>query len=153
MEKAPTLHIRPQELPRYPDTVCTNKSSVTLDFSEGAKFQQELQFKSPEWRRMYSVSRNTIETANAHLKDENREGLAASGRRRVRGYAAQYLFIATLVFASNLRRVDTHRKRTVAAAIAKDARRFVEHSLEDYRREPTWWKTGAQRFGPRRKTA
>lgn len=73
--------------------------------------------------------------------------LAAAGRRRVRGYTGQYLMIAVLVFASNLRRIETHRKRVAADEQARDPRRFAETSIQDYApKPPEWSKTGAQRF-------
>ena len=56
---------------------------------------------------MYSTARNTIEGFNGYVKDANHEALDQPGRRRVRGYAAQYLLTAMLIVSANLRKIDT----------------------------------------------
>lgn len=64
-----------------------------------------LHYGSPEWQAMYSTARNTIEGFNGYLKDASYEALDQPGRRRVRGYAAQYLFTALLVMSANIRKI------------------------------------------------
>jgi hypothetical protein len=56
---------------------------------------------------MYATARNTIEGFNGYVKDANYEALDQPGRRRVRGYAAQYLFTALLVVSANIRKLQT----------------------------------------------
>jgi len=67
---------------------------------------QALHYGSPEWQQMYSTARNTIEGMNGYVKDANHEALDQPGRRRVRGYAAQYLFAAVLVVSANIRKIQ-----------------------------------------------
>ena len=93
--------------PSHPDKICTNRSSVSFPPTAGAKYGQSLHFGSPEWHAMYATARNTIEGFNGYIKDANHEALDQPGRRRVRGYAAQYLFTAMLVASANLRKIDT----------------------------------------------
>ncbi len=140
--KAPEPTVPNGTLPRYPDKICTNKSSVTFEPTAGAKFAQELQFGTDEWQAMYSTSRNIVESANAHLKDESREGLGSIGRRRVRGYAAQYVFIAVLVFAANLRRIASYdKKKSNPKFTPTGPRRLSKESISDFRpTKPTWWR-------------
>ncbi len=93
--------------PSHPDKICFNKSSASFPPTAGAKYGQSLHFGSPEWHAMYATARNTIEGFNGYIKDANHEALDQPGRRRVRGYAAQYLFTAMLVASANLRKIDT----------------------------------------------
>jgi hypothetical protein len=76
--------------PAHPDRICTNKTSVSFPPSAGAKFRQALPYKTKEWQATYNL-RNTVEGFNGYVKDPNREALGDPGRRRIRGYAAQYL--------------------------------------------------------------
>ncbi len=99
--------VRIQVTPSHPDKICTNKSSVSFPPTAGAKYSQVLQYGSPEWQAMYATARNTIEGFNGYVKDANYEALDQPGRRRVRGYAAQYLFTALLVVSANIRKLQT----------------------------------------------
>jgi hypothetical protein len=93
--------------PSHPDKICVNKSSTSFPPTAGAKYGQSLHFGSPEWHAMYATTRNTIEGFNGYVKDANHEALDQPGRRRVRGYASQYLFTAMLVMSANLREIYT----------------------------------------------
>jgi hypothetical protein len=99
--------VRIQVTPSHPDKICTNKSSVSFPPTAGAKYSQVLRYGSPEWHAMYATARNTIEGFNGYVKDANYEALDQPGRRRVRGYAAQYLFTALLVVSANIRKLQT----------------------------------------------
>lgn len=92
--------------PSHPDKICVNKSSASFPPTAGAKYGQSLHFGSPGWHAMYASARNTIEGFNGYIKDANHEALDQPGRRRVRGYAAQYLLTAMLVVSANLRKID-----------------------------------------------
>jgi hypothetical protein len=65
---------------------------------------------------MYASPRNTIEGFNAFLKDPAREALDQPGRRRLRGYTAQYLFAALLVVSANIRKLRTFLSEAAAEA-------------------------------------
>jgi len=58
---------------------------------------------------VYSTLRNTIEGFNGLAKDHSYEALGDADRRRIRGQAAQSVFVAFLIFAANLRKLDTFR--------------------------------------------
>ncbi len=92
-------------VPAHPDRICTNKASVSFPFSAGAKYAQAIPYGGPEWQAMYSTARNTIEGFNGYVKDANREALDQPGRRRIRGYTAQYLLTTLLVVSANIRKL------------------------------------------------
>jgi len=124
--------------PSDPDRICTNMSSVSFPPSAGAKFAQALHYGSPAWRQMYSTARNTIEGMNGYLKDASREALDQPGRRRVRGYAAQYLFAAVLVVSANIRKIRAFLDQAVVDAagvvsIARKRRARRRDRLSDFR--------------------
>ncbi|MDQ2837067.1 MAG: hypothetical protein M3Y42_00640 [Actinomycetota bacterium] len=100
--------------PTHPDRICTNTASVSFPPSAGAKWAQALRYGSPEWQATYSTARNTVEGYNGYIKDSSREALSDSSRRRIRGYAAQYLLVTFLVLAANARKIaafyDAERK-------------------------------------------
>ena len=111
--------------PARPDKVCT-QSSITIAPDVGARYRQELTFGSPEWARTYATYRNTIEGLNGFVKDSAHESLHSPGRRRVRGLAAQSLFVALLLMAANFRKIATYRKLVDGGrcdAVAERARR------------------------------
>ena len=94
--------------PRRPDKVCT-QSSITIPPDVGARFRQDLAFGSPQWARTYATYRNTIEGLNGYVKDPAHESLHSPGRRRVRGIAAQSVFVALLLMAANFRKIAAYR--------------------------------------------
>ncbi len=69
----------------------------------------------------YATYRNTIEGANGYLKDTAHEALACPGRRRVRGIAAQSLFVAVLLMAGNFRRTAAFRQMVADGSTAQVA--------------------------------
>lgn len=92
------------ELIDSPPTVCS-QATVTFPPDAGGKLVQALHYKSPEWADRYAQHRNTIEGFNGQAKDNARSALAQADRRRVRGVAAQTLFAAFLIYATNLRKI------------------------------------------------
>lgn len=65
-----------------------------------------VQYGTPEWRAVYTPARQTVESFNSEIKGNNtRQNVADASRRRVRGYAATYLFISLMILATNLQRV------------------------------------------------
>jgi hypothetical protein len=83
----------------------------------------------------YATYRNTIEGANGYLKDTAHEALACPGRRRVRGIAAQSLFVAVLLMAGNFRRTAAFSQMVADGSTAQVAERARRRrvSLNDYR--------------------
>ena len=129
----PVLHPPPQ-----PDRVCT-QSSITIAPDVGARFRQELAFGSAQWARIYATYRNTIEGLNGYVKDTAHESLHSPGRRRVRGIAAQSVFVALLLMAANFRKIAAFRNLVedgrTHEVVERARRRRV--SITDFRPPPT----------------
>jgi hypothetical protein len=120
--------------PVDPPRVCT-QSAITVAPDVGARHRQDLAYGTEAWAATYASYRNTIEGQNGYLKDPAHEALAAPGRRRVRGIAAQSLFVGLLVMAGNIRKIAAFRQMVADDAqqrVAERARRR-RTSLDDYR--------------------
>lgn len=119
--------------PTSPPLLCS-QHAITIAPDVAARYAQSLAYGSEEWARHYATLRNTIEGWNGFVKDPAHEALAQPARRRVRGIAAQGVFVTLLIVAANLRKIDTyqnqlvHRDETEARKRAR--RRRV--SLPDY---------------------
>jgi hypothetical protein len=103
---------------------------------QGAKFQQELAYGTEEWHRPYSTLRNSIEGMNGYVKDGAQEALADPTRRRIRGVAAQSMFVALLLFAANVRKIDAFLQQEAAIETGSVRRlrpRRRTQSVEDFR--------------------
>jgi hypothetical protein len=123
--------------PAGPPRVCT-QSAVTIAPDIGARHRQDLAFGTDEWARTYATYRNTIEGTNGYLKDTAHEALACPGRRRVRGIAAQSLFVSLLLMAANFRKIAAFRELVAEGTATKVAERARRRrvSLTDYRPRP-----------------
>jgi hypothetical protein len=99
--------------PERQGKACTNKSSISIPITAGAKHSQAMQFGSDEWRMIYQADRNTIEGTNGFFKDSAKEGVSEAGRRRLRGIAAQQLSICLLFVTVNLRKIQKFRDELV----------------------------------------
>jgi hypothetical protein len=120
--------------PAVAPKVCT-QSAVTIAPDIGARHRQDLPFGSEPWARTYATYRNTIEGLNGYAKDPAHEALAEAGRRRVRGIAAQSIFVALLLMAANFRKIAAFRQLVAdgtAKTVAERARRR-RVNLADYR--------------------
>jgi hypothetical protein len=110
------------------------QSAVTIAPDVGARFRQDLAFGSEEWAQTYAAYRNTIEGLNGFMKDTAHESLQAPARRRVRGIAAQSLFVGLLAVAANVRNIAAHRALVadgLGPSVAARARRR-RMSITDY---------------------
>lgn len=87
-----------------PPKICVQQT-VNFPPDAGAKLWQPLHFGSEEWADTYYRLRNTIEGINGTAKDGSHSALDDPERRRVRGVAAQTLFTALLLFATNLQKI------------------------------------------------
>jgi hypothetical protein len=125
------------EPPADPPKVCT-QSAVTIAPDIGARHRQDLAFGSPEWGRTCTTYRNTIEGTNGYVKDTAHEALGQPGRRRVRGIAAQSLFVGLLLMAANFRKIAAFRDLAAAGdgpkVVARARRRRI--SITKYRPPP-----------------
>jgi hypothetical protein len=115
-------HLRPTSLalvgartvvpPGAPPLLCS-QHAITIAPDVAARHAQSFAYGSEEWARHYATLRNTIEGWNGFVKDPAHEALAQPARRRVRGIAAQGIFVTLLIVAANLRKIDTHRHQMV----------------------------------------
>ena len=130
--KAPVL-----SPPALPPRVCT-QSAVTIAPDIGARHRQDLAFSSEQWAATYAAYRNTIEGWNGYVKDTAHEALGEPGRRRVRGIAAQSIFVALLLMAANFRKIAAFRQLVADGTTEKVAERARRRrtSLADYRPPP-----------------
>ncbi len=118
--------------PPEPPRIC-RQTAITIAPDIGARYRQDLPYGSPAWHQTYAALRNTIEGLNGYAKDPAHQALAAPGRRRVRGIAAQSIFTALLLIAVNIRKIRAWRALTTRdkARITQRARRR-RSSLRDY---------------------
>jgi len=107
----------------HPPTICSQQS-VTVPPEAGAKFAQPLLYGSEEWQAAYSTLRSTNEGMNGFVKDGAREALGDPQRRRIRGVAAQSVFVALLLCAANLRKIDQFLVQAAAEAAGTFRRRL-----------------------------
>ena len=124
---------RPVTPPLQPPLLCT-QSAITIAPDVAARHAQSLAYGSEEWARHYATLRNTIEGWNGFAKDPAHEALAQPARRRVRGIAAQGIFVTLLLVAANLRKIDAHHQQ-MANRDAVEARKRARRrrvSLKDY---------------------
>ena len=123
--------------PADPPKVCT-QSAVTIAPDIGARHRQDLAFGSPEWSRTYATYRNTIEGINGYVKDTAHQSLGSPGRRRVRGIAAQSLFVGFLLMAANFRKIAAYRELVEGDGGSKVLERARRRriSITDYRPPP-----------------
>jgi|GEM_PF-2563691 hypothetical protein len=98
------LPIMPTNLPEHPGKICTNEESVSIPFEQWARHRQGLMWGSEEFLLQYA-QRTIVEGYNGYLKENTPEQAGQTGRRRLRGHAAQYVLASFLVSASNLRKV------------------------------------------------
>lgn len=120
--------------------LCTNAGGTSI--IRGPNYDRQamdprIQFGPPEWYGWYSITRNTIESVNASAKNGAGAALAIADRRRIRGYAANYIFTALLLVATNRRKTEVF----MAKDIQVDSRgRGPEKKNLPRLRDATWGK-------------
>ncbi|WP_150460420.1 hypothetical protein [Nesterenkonia ebinurensis] len=118
--------------------LCTNAGGTQI--IRGPIYDREamdprIQYGTGEWHSWYSHARNTIESLNASAKNGAGSALANPDRRRVRGVAANYLFAALALIATNMRKTE----RYMAQNIHVDSRgRGPERKDKPRLRDLTW---------------
>ena len=73
-------------------------------------------YESEEWHAAYGTLRNSVEGMNAFIKDGAREAVDDPERRRIRGVAPQSVFMAFLLCAANLRKIESFMAEEEAQA-------------------------------------
>ena len=122
--KPQSLTIRTKPLPRVnivnntpatgPDGTTSlpafcSQGSVTLPAHVAAefnRFRQPYDYLSDEWLTWYRSGRSTIEGFNGFSKDAAFHGIGVRDRRRMRGAALNTIFLAFLVYAANIRKIN-----------------------------------------------
>ena len=87
---------------------------------------------------MPPTATHTIEGTNGYVKDTAHQSLGSPGRRRVRGIAAQSLFVGFLLMAANFRKIAAYRDLVQAGDGAKALERARRRriSIAQYRPPP-----------------
>lgn len=136
------LPITPKNVPAEPSRggLCTNAAGTTIirgPVYDRQAMDPRIQFGTPQWYSWYSTTRNTIESLNASAKNGAGAALGTADRRRVRGYAANYIFTALLLVATNMHKTEVF----MAKNIHVDSRgRGPEKKDKPRLREITWGK-------------
>jgi hypothetical protein len=127
------VHV-PADLKARPPKICTQQS-LMVPPEAGAKFAQPLLYGSDERSAMYAILRNCSEGFNAYVKDGAKEALDDPERRRVRGVAAQSVFVALLLVAANLRKIAAFlaEEAAVKAGHVRRIRRRRTRSIDGWR--------------------
>ncbi len=116
----------------HPPKICTQQT-ITVPPEAGAKFAQPLLYGSEEWQAAYATLRSTNEGMNGFLKDGAREALGDPQRRRIRGVAAQSVFVSLLLWAANLRKIDGFLVRAATDGTARRRpRRRRTRSIDEW---------------------
>jgi hypothetical protein len=118
--------------------ICSQQT-ITVPPEAGAKFAQSLVHGSEEWHAVYGTLRNCVEGMNGYIKDGSNEALDDPERRRIRGVAPQSVFVAFLLCAANLRKIETHLAEVEAEAagsVRRLPKRRATKDLRDWLPEP-----------------
>jgi hypothetical protein len=108
--------------PTEPPKLC-RQTAITIAPDVGARYRQDLPYATPAWHTTYATLRNTIEGLNSYAKDPAHQALGQPARRRIRGIAAQSLFTALLLTATNIRKIRAWRALTANTNAANSAQR------------------------------
>lgn len=137
--KSVSVRIMPKrQIAASPPKACSQQT-VTIAPEQGAKLAQDLAHGTEEWQAHYSTLRNSIEGLNGYVKDGAHEALADPTRRRIRGVAAQSVFAAFLLFATNLRKIESFLLEEAvieAGGMKRLRRRRKGRSLQDWHPAP-----------------
>lgn len=124
----PRPGVASEDLPDFFDKIC-KQHSVTFTEQDDIRQKQAFPYMSPEWETFHRHARNSIESLNAGVKDTGREAIEEPSRRRVRGFAAAQIFVATLLTNYNLRRIANFLHERQLAENAKLAGKAPAPSL------------------------
>ncbi|MFF2353818.1 hypothetical protein ACFVVL_29050 [Kitasatospora sp. NPDC058115] len=106
MGRDPRLPVAdPAPSPVGPAKICA-QHTITIAPESGAQHHQALVYGSPDWQRVYFRLRNSVEHFNGYAKDPISEAIELSGRRRIRGIAAQTFLLAFQLAHANRRKID-----------------------------------------------
>ena len=81
----------------------------------GVRVKQAFTFMSPEWDEFHEHARQSIESLHGGFKDDGKEVVASSGRRRVRGFAAGQILVTIMLINFNLRTIAKFLRDEIAS--------------------------------------
>lgn len=103
------------ELRANPPKSC-RQETVMVPAEAFSRYSQPKQYGTPEWHACYSLLRNAIEGGNGHLKEASGPAIGDSGRRRIRGIAAQSVSVALGLFSLNMQRIESFFIKCIVGA-------------------------------------
>ena len=86
----------------------------------GVRVKQAFTFKTQEWDEFHDHARQSIESLHSGFKDDGKEIVASSGRRRVRGFAAGQILVTIMLINFNLRAIAKFLRDEVEAESEPD---------------------------------
>jgi hypothetical protein len=92
------------DIPEFLDRIC-QQHSVSFTKEDNLRQKQAFPFMSPEWDEFHDHARQSIESLHSGFKDDGKELVASSGRRRVRGFAAGQILVTIMLINFNLRTI------------------------------------------------
>lgn len=119
--------------------ICTQES-ITVPPDAGAKYAQDLLYGSDEHQVVYNTLRNSIEGVNGFMKNGAHEALDEPDNRRILGVAPQSLFVAFLICAANIPKIQSflaEQAAVDAGTVTRLPRRRRTRSLESWRPDST----------------
>lgn len=134
----PLQVVRPEvdahDLPEHLDRIC-RQHSVSFSQKDTLRQKQAFTFMSDEWEQFHDHARQSIESMHQGFKDDGKEGVASSGRRRVRGFAAAQTLVTIMVANFNLRKIAAFLLEEKLAAAEPDR---VISQPKERRRDYVW---------------
>ncbi|MFI5046877.1 MAG: hypothetical protein ACHQIG_07415 [Acidimicrobiia bacterium] len=129
----------PDALLAHPPKCCLQET-ITIAPVDGAKLWQPVLYGSAEWNARYHTLRNTIEGENGVAKRGSLADLDNPEGRRIRGTAAQSIFTALLLMATNIQQItaflDTAEADKEGVLRKPQTRRRDTASLNDWAPTP-----------------
>lgn len=101
----PDIIVDPKRLKDGEIPTCCSQPTFTLQRHEGLKHRQAKPYGTPDHTRIHQALRNSQEGIHNFAKDDQHEALAAPGKRRKRGVAAQRLYQAVGWAVAALRKI------------------------------------------------
>jgi hypothetical protein len=112
------------DIPEFLDRIC-KQHSVSFTKEDTLRQKQAFPFMSEEWDEFHDHARQSIESLHSGFKDEGKELVASSGRRRVRGFAAGQILVTVMILNFNLRTIAKFLRDEVEADAEPDRVRAV----------------------------
>ncbi len=100
----PLTRLLPVMLPNPRPQVC-NQQTITVLPSAGAKYEQEYPYRTKSWQAQYTPGRQSVESMNNSLKHGAHMPINVPHLRPRRGWIAQLISLATMVVATNTRKI------------------------------------------------